>query len=491
MRRDKKQYSILVIEDNPGDFVIVEDLLTEQIFLPVITHVINYKAAFDILASGSIFDIVLLDLSLPDKTGENLVKEILGVTKSCCPVIILTGYADIDFSMRSVALGISDYLLKDDLNAVMLYKSIIYAIERKKSILELERSQKQFSDLFNLSPQPMWVFESETFRFIKVNRATIMLYGYTEAEFLDMNLMDIKRKEDIIKSASDIRKGDPDNEMYKSTNWHHKKSGEIIEVEIYSTPIIINNKSCRSVIAIDVTEKNQYENKITRAIIKTQEDERYEIGGELHDNVCQILAASQFSLAMLQKSIPEEKIGLLDKCKEHIKMALDEIRKLSHRLAPAFFDDSTLEEAFSRLFDSFNLDSRIQISFHFDHSVKQYQLSMEIQLNLYRILQEQLRNILKYAQADTIEVNVLVYNHKLKMQITDNGIGFDLSTAKKGIGLANMKRRTELFSGKFEIHTSPGNGCSVILDIPLAKTNLLDIKNEDGAQVQNESIGSY
>jgi signal transduction histidine kinase len=55
------------------------------------------------------------------------------------------------------------------------------------------------------------------------------------------------------------------------------------------------------------------------------------------------------------------------------------------------------------------------------------------------------------------------------MEITDNGIGFDNSIAKQGIGLANMKRRTELFSGKFEINTLPGNGCTILIDIPLAK----------------------
>jgi len=301
------------------------------------------------------------------------------------------------------------------------------------------------------------------------------LYGYSEAEFLDMNLMDINSGDDFLKSASEPLRGDTGDEIFKTTDWHHKKSGEIIEVEIYSTPIIINNKNCRSVIAIDATEKNQYENKMTRAIIKTQEDERYEIGGELHDNVCQILAASQISLGMLNHSVPEERIRLLDRCKEHIKMALDEIRNLSHRLAPAFFNNSNLEEAFGTLFDTFNLDEHTQVLLHFDDSVKRYPLSMEVQLNLYRILQEQLRNILKYAQATVIEVNVLIYNCKLKMHIIDNGIGFDTSTAKNGIGLANMKRRTELFSGKFEIKSSPGTGCSIIVDIPLVKTNVPEL----------------
>src|SRR5688500_5317624 len=119
MNRDKQQYRILVIEDNPGDFIIVEDLLSDQILTPVITHAFTFKEAINILAAGTTFDIILLDLSLPDKSGQQLVTGILEV-KLSCPVIILTGYTDIDFSIKSVAQGISDYLLKDDLNAATL-----------------------------------------------------------------------------------------------------------------------------------------------------------------------------------------------------------------------------------------------------------------------------------------------------------------------------------------------------------------------------------
>jgi len=469
MTRDKKEYRILVIEDNPGDFIIVEDLLTEQILKPVITHVINYNQAFDILSAGTAFDIILLDLSLPDKSGQQLVTDILQVA-SLCPVIILTGYTDIEFSIRSISQGIMDYLLKDDLTASSLYKSIIYAIERKKSIFELEASEKQYTDLFQLSPQPMFVFDIETYRFTQVNKAAIQLYGYSEAEFLNKSLMDIKQEEDIEYAKVHIKKLDPVDEIYKSTHIHHKKSGELIEVEISSTPIKINNKNYRSVIAIDVTEKKQYEHKIIKAIIKTQEDERYEIGGELHDNVCQILAASQMNLGMLKRSLVPSSMQLFDQCNQNIRLALDEIRNLSHRLAPAFFDDSNLEEAFRRLFNTFNMQDQ-GFLLHVDPKVLKYPISLDIQLNIYRILQEQLRNIQKYANATLIEVDVIIYNNKLKMRVSDNGIGFNLKTAQRGIGLANMKRRTELFSGKFEIDSSPGNGCVIAIDIPLKEIN--------------------
>ena len=233
-----------------------------------------------------------------------------------------------------------------------------------------------------------------------------------------------------------------------------------------STPIIINDKASTLIIAIDVTEKNLYEHKITKAIIKTQEDERYEIGGELHDNVCQILAASLLSLKMLKRSLSKPAIEWYDQCSKYINLAAEEIRNLSHRLAPAFFDASTLEEVFTILLNTFNIEEKYKILLHVDDTVSQHVLSRELQLNLYRILQEQLKNILKYAQASMIKVDVIIYNNKLKMRVCDDGVGFNTASVKGGIGIANMKRRAELFAGKLEIDSSPGNGCMVLIDIP-------------------------
>ena len=78
-----------------------------------------------------------------------------------------------------------------------------------------------------------------------------------------------------------------------------------------------------------------------------------------------------------------------------------------------------------------------------------------------------MRNIIKYAKAKVIEIDVLIHKNQLKMRISDNGVGFVLTSVKSGIGLSNMKRRTELFDGKFNITTSPGNGTEIMIEIPL------------------------
>jgi PAS domain S-box-containing protein len=471
IQKDKKPYQILVIEDNPGDFLIVEEFLADQILAPVIVHANNFKEASAALsAAQSRFDVILLDLSLPDKSGQQLVTDMLRIA-AACPVIILTGYTDIDFSIKSISQGILDYLLKDDMTAVSLYKSILYAIERKKAIAELTASEKRYSDLFHLSPQPMCLYEQGSFRFMKINKAAIDHFGYSEAEFLQMTLLDLVQDDDKQNALNTVVNQNRQlNVTYQSKTQALKKSGEKIEVETFSTPILLNGQVTTLLIAIDVTEKNLYAHKITKAIIKTQEDERYEIGGELHDNVCQILAASLMSLGMMKSLLPAAGLQWYDQCNKYINLATLEIRNLSHRLAPAFLNESTLEEAFQSLLNGFNIGEPYTIRLNFDEAVQQHNISLELQLNLYRILQEQLKNIYKYSKAALIEVEVVIYNNKLKMRIADDGVGFDVATVKSGIGLANMKRRAELFSGKMEIHSSPGNGCEIITDIPLLQT---------------------
>lgn len=341
---------------------------------------------------------------------------------------------------------------------------------RKQTEQELEKSEKRANDLFHFSPQPMWVYDQETCRFIRVNKAAIEQYGYSEKEFLTMKILDIRPENEIDKTKKIIEelKKDPIN-LYKNKFLHRKKSGEVIEVEIFSSPISINNKNFRSVIAVDVTERNLYEKNIMKAVIKAQEDERYEIGGELHDNVCQILAMSKINLDLLKSFVELSKIPFFDACINNLSLALCEIRNLSHRLAPSFYNNSTLEGTFEKLINTFNIEEKIEIQYYFDKRINEYQITLEIQLNIYRILQEQMRNIQKYAKATSIKVGMFVVNENFRMRIWDNGIGFNPDGVKGGIGFANIKRRTELFSGKFEIESSNGAGCTIFIDIPLKK----------------------
>lgn len=884
---------ILIVEDNPGDIVLITEYLKEEFLNPVIECAKTFIEAKNKLQHKNNFDIILLDLSLPDASGELLVTEMVHLAGHC-PIIVLTGYSDKAFGIKTLSLGILDYLIKDELTAAQLGKSISYSGERSRISSELKESEEKYRNLFSLNPIPMWVYELETLKFLKVNEAAIAHYGYTEDEFLSMTLIDLRPLEDVYKLKENINYILNNTANGKGNYRHIKKNGELIDVAIHACEIYFGLKRVRQVLSIDITESNYQKNilamekevyatyaeagtlfsklvsnllikieeilpysfcsvlqkdeantmrnlangsvptafthliegvkigpnagscgtamltgnnvyvsdidsdprcekvkitiqpfgfkacwsvpikqhdgkvigsfaayfktnktplpyqinlleratsligiliennnaaekikksndrynivakatseiwdwdmitntvfwnkglkdvfgydelnntthpdwwqsrvhpddikrltenyqikldnkiikwqdeyrfkcadgiykyifdrgflllddnnnpikmigamqdithqkeeehrlkllesvitntsdyvmiteadpfdlqgpkivyvneaftkmtgytaaevigktpkilqglksdkrqikdlsesikkwetkeitiinykkngeeffnnmtmspvadeagnythwiavgrdvtaskkldqEITKAIINAQEQERSQIGAELHDNVNQILAGVLLNLGMTKgKSLVSQK-GWIEKSVTYVHMAIDEIRNLSHRLTPASFEDNSFEEVLKELLKSININNQYLIKFKME-DVKQIHMDNDIQLNLYRILQEQLNNIMKYSKATVIEISLALVNNILHFRIYDNGVGFDIKNCKRGIGLNNIKKRTELFSGLFSLQSSPGNGCEITIEIPLHSTGRL------------------
>jgi PAS domain S-box-containing protein len=268
---DKKEYSVLLIEDNPGDFALVEEFLLEQIETLDLKWAKTYREAKKILDQRHDFDVILLDLSLPDKTCMPLIKGIVSLSLHM-PVIVLTGQEDLNFGAKSLSLGVSDYILKDDLTSLMLYKSIIYSSERKRFAFTQEESEKRYSDLFHLSPQPMWVYTIDTLKFEDVNDAAIKNYGYTREEFMAMTIKDIRPPADF-ELMKDVITNNLNYEDYTINNIHRhtKKSGEIIYAEVRGNTFDYKGKKAKIVFANDVTERILYIQAIERQNTKLRE----------------------------------------------------------------------------------------------------------------------------------------------------------------------------------------------------------------------------
>lgn len=474
MIKDKRSYSILVIEDNPGDYKLIEDYLNEKIASPQIEHAKNFKEARVFLGQIKYsFDIIFLDLTLPDKDGQSLIAETVTLCSDCA-IIVLTGFADFEFSIKTLSLGVSDYLLKEDITATSLYKSLLYNIERKNLNRELKDSENRYSNLFHLSPQPMWVYDELTLKFIQVNRAAIELYGFSEDEFLNMSMKDLSVIKDTALLQEFLNQTIINGNLNNNVARHYKKSREIIEVEIYSSSITINNIAYRSVIAIDVTEKLllekelleqkvQEQQNIAKAVVNAQEKERAGIGEELHDNINQLLAAATL---YIRTSIvqPENSEEFLLKSEEYVRTAIDEIRKLSHALI-GFSPDKVIG-----IFDSINamindISKVKNMEINFIHTnIPEEDINDELKLVIYRILQEQMSNILKHAEASRVDIELKKYKDDLILSIEDNGKGFDTSSKREGVGLKNIKNRAELYNGVVEVVSSPGNGCTISIN---------------------------
>jgi PAS domain S-box-containing protein len=268
MLKDNQPLSILIIEDNLGDFVLLEDYLHEKFDTIRIYHEMLFSSAISTIKSVKKIDIILLDLILPDLQREILVDKVQKHTGDI-PVIILTGYTELVLARKLLSLGVSDFLIKDEISPEILYKSIIYSLERKSYIRGLKKTKRTYQDLFNLSPQPMWLYDMSSLHFLDVNQAAIVKYGYTFEEFRSMTIKDIRPKNDIeLLEESLTQRALNDSGSFAGLFTHILKSGENISVEVYSSNIEYDDKLVRLVLANDVTDRLEYLNKIETQNVK-------------------------------------------------------------------------------------------------------------------------------------------------------------------------------------------------------------------------------
>jgi PAS domain S-box-containing protein len=215
-----------------------------------------------------------------------------------------------------------------------------------------------------------------------------------------------------------------------------------------------------------INQEIQKQNAISKAILDTQEKERAEIGKELHDNVNQLLTTTKLYLD-LASTDPLNKVDFIKKSSENILIIINEIRKLSNTLMLPSLGDLGLLDSIADLTESINITQKLKVDFNFNPEVEKL-LSENTKLIVYRIIQEALNNCLKYSEAKSVIIYLSVHQNKVTLTVSDNGKGFDPLTIKKGAGLKNIRNRVYLFNGAFDIITSPGKGCDLIITIPLS-----------------------
>jgi signal transduction histidine kinase len=230
----------------------------------------------------------------------------------------------------------------------------------------------------------------------------------------------------------------------------------------------------------DITEKREMEKRllkqelnkqkiIAQAMVDAQEKERAEIGKELHDNINQILSTTKLYLE-LAKNDNEERLSLINRSAENIHEAIHEIRNISRSLVPSSIGDLGLLDSISDLVESVRTTRAIHVEFYpvgkFDERI-----SDKEKLMLFRIIQEQVNNVLKHSGARNLIIELLLEEteNRIELNITDDGKGFNPEKVKgkKGLGLSNIMSRADLFGGKVTIMSAPGRGCKLRVQVPV------------------------
>jgi two-component system sensor histidine kinase UhpB len=238
-----------------------------------------------------------------------------------------------------------------------------------------------------------------------------------------------------------------------------------------------NNHPYRMIGAMmDLSEQKQLENTLNeerikhqkmlaKATIEGQEKERSEIGRELHDNINQILTTIKLyiELAIFKSGKDDE---LLNRGIHFLQVCIEEIRKMSKSLIPPTIKDISIVDSINELIESIRLTQVFTIDFrHSEFNTDN--LNFQQHLALYRIVQEQLNNIVKYANASEVVVELSKSANSILLQISDNGIGFDPKEKRNGVGLMNIQNRAEVLNGSVEIVSSKGKGCFMTVLLPI------------------------
>jgi signal transduction histidine kinase len=208
---------------------------------------------------------------------------------------------------------------------------------------------------------------------------------------------------------------------------------------------------------------------LTQAMVDAQEKERAEIGKELHDNINQILSTTKLYLE-LAKSDDKERLSLINRSAGNIHHAIREIRNISRSLVPASIGDLGLMDSLVDLVESVRVTGTIQIKFrpvgNFDE-----RLSDKTKLMIFRIIQEQVNNVLRHSGARNLLIELILEETtgRIELNMTDDGKGFNPEKVrKKGLGLSNICSRADLFGGKVTIQSAPGHGCKLRVQVPVA-----------------------
>ena len=347
-----------------------------------------------------------------------------------------------------------------------------------------ERALKRSNELFEYAGKAtrdvIWDWDLKSNK-IRRTGGYKTLFGYEMTDMYDPNSFDRIHKDDMGKVMRVIDAALAGVDSRWQIEYRYRCADGTYKFVIDQAYIVRNNsgKAVRAIGSMqDVTEERNLQQQVllaekqkkkdmVTAVIDAQEKERQELSSELHDNVNQLLAATIMYLRTAQKQAATGG-ELLDRSLEYVQKAVDELRNISHNLTPAELKLGGLSQALKTFATKLHIPQSFEVNLQVK-KINEEKIPSPLKLAVYRIVQEITNNILKHAQASRVSISLIEEENNLKLTVTDNGKGFDSSKLKKGLGITNIFNRAENFGGMADITSSPGNGCTWKIDIPVAQ----------------------
>jgi PAS domain S-box-containing protein len=354
---------------------------------------------------------------------------------------------------------------------------------------KIDPHEGRYRMLFERSPLPMWVVDTETLRFLAVNDAALRLYEYSREEFLAMTADDIQRPEDHAPFREFLRR--EAGAVHYGAFRHLKKTGEPIDIDGVGHLVGWRGRPARLVQINDITERLRTQQTLerlnrelelsherlralSRRLFEVQEEERRRLARDLHDDVGQALTALKIQLESLARTGVGEPGARprVDECVDTVQHTLERVRHLSISLRPPQLDDLGLAAALRSHLDRQARVAGLQA--HFEAGDAPQEIAPDTETACFRVAQEAVNNVVRHARARNLWLRLFTAGGRLAISVRDDGRGFDLEAVRErsagggSLGLLGMEERMALAGGSFELRSAPGQGTILLATFPLA-----------------------
>ena len=380
----------------------------------------------------------------------------------------------------SIAFGRGAFGHIDELHGLITIWTLIAALtgltlivtallaERDAASLERLRAEQRYAQIFNGSPQPIWVHDRDTLRFLMINEAAVRQYGWSRSDFQSMTVAALIPPEEIPLPA---QSGEltPGSAAEPFETRHLTRDGRLLQVEVWTRSINFGGQPAELVFAVDVTERRA----LGHALVDAISSEQRRIGQEMHDGLGQELTGLALSARALANRAVRERdaiAGELDQLALLATSCIQNARLIVQGLSPLTDADGSLEAALEALARNSSL-SGTPVRFRVSHE-EPVSVDLKARNHLYRIAQEAVQNALKHSGASGVEIDLCSRDGSIRLAISDDGHSlWSESAAGAGIGLGmrTMRFRSSAIGGRLRFVHGASGGYTVVCEAPQAR----------------------
>jgi PAS domain S-box-containing protein len=335
--------------------------------------------------------------------------------------------------------------------------------ERDHAGQERLRAEHRYAQIFDGSPQPLWVHDPSTLAFLLVNEAAVRQYGWTREEFLTLRVPVLAPpgRVSVLPPPVGHEGADADFEPFETR--HQTRDGRVLAVEVWTRAIDLCGRQAQLVFACDVTERRA----LGSALIDAIGTEQRRIGRELHDGLGQELTGLALSARALATRAERERQPMAPALVQIAALAtscIQAARRIAQGVSPLSDADGNLEAALEALAARSSFGGTA-VLFH-SRLETPITLDLEVRNHLYRIAQEAVQNALKHSRAGIVEIDLWVHDHGLRLTIDDDGVGLPRGGSPSGgLGMRTMHFRASSIGGRLMIAARDTGGVSITCEI--------------------------